>query len=122
MSGQLELFEITAPSYYGMTQAEAFVAFHERNPHVYENLRVLALEALAGGRKKIGMKFLFERLRWEYLIKTDRPENEFRLNNNFTAYYARALMLGEPRLAEAFETRVQRPGRMQRSGVHARTA
>jgi hypothetical protein len=106
---QLELIEIHIPSYHGLTQAEAFMAFHEANPHVYDNLRRLALEARRRRpHEQIGMKHLFEVLRWEYKIKTERPEKEFRLNNNFTASYARALMIGEPKLAGAFETRVQR--------------
>jgi hypothetical protein len=121
MTAQLELFPIVAPSYRGLTIAEAFQAFAEANPHVYENLRRLALEhRRARPHEKIGMKYLYERLRWEYKTKTDRPENEFRLNNNFTAYYARALMLGDRELWDAFETRARDPGRPHRSGVKAR--
>jgi len=118
MKEQLDLFEIATPSYHGLSQAEAFVAFHEANPHVYENLRRLALEIQRQRpHAKIGMKHLFEVLRWEYRTKTDRPEGEFRLNNNFTASYARALMLGEPKLKGAFETRIQRAAGGFRTGM-----
>ena len=117
---QLELFEITTPSYHGMTIAQAALAFHNANPHVMTNLRKLALEAVETGRAKLGMKFLFELLRWEYMTKTERPSNEFRLNNNFTAYYARALMAAEPRLRGVFDLREHDPERAQRSGIKAR--
>jgi hypothetical protein len=115
---QLDLIEITTPSYHGMTQEEAFTAFEGANPHVYENLRKLALEAHATRpAEKLGMKYLFEILRWEYLTKTDRPANEFALNNNFTAYYARLLMAREPQLRGVFELRRQSKNRLQRSGA-----
>lgn len=117
---QLDLFPILTPSYAGLTQAEAFRAFHEANPHVYTNLRALALEMHdARPRERIGMKYLFEILRWHYKTETTRPEHEFRLNNNFTAYYARALMEGEPRLAGAFELRHQAAPRSYRASARA---
>jgi hypothetical protein len=102
---QLELFEIKRVGVRPAGIAEAFREFNSLNPHVYRNLKVLAYQALRAGRKKIGMKFLFERLRWEYAIKTDRPEGEFKLNNNFTSRYARLLIDQEPDLADLFEIR-----------------
>lgn len=118
---QLELFPITTPSYQGLTIAEAFGAFHQANPHVLENLRKLALERHARRpAEKIGIKHLWEVLRWEYEVKTDRPANECRLNNNFTAFYARLLMAREPILRGVFELRAQHPERVHRSGVKAR--
>jgi hypothetical protein len=120
MKAQLELFEIQTPSYHGMTQEEAFQAFHEANPHVYENLRKLALEHYSQRPgDQIGMKYLFEILRYNYRTRTERPENEFALNNNFTAYYARLLMSQEPKLRGVFELRRQARNRLQRPGVRA---
>lgn len=123
MTSQLELFPITTPSYYGMSMAEAFQAFHQANPHVFENLRKLALARHSRRpAEKVGIKHLWEVLRWEYEIRTDRPSNEVRLNNNFTAFYARLLMAREPILRGVFELRAQHPGRAHRSGVKARPA
>lgn len=108
MTEQLELdLELApiVPASSGLTIDEAFEEFHGNNPHVYRNLRHLAFQALRSGRKKMGMKFLFERLRWEYFVRTNHGSDEFALNNNFTSRYARLLMEEEPDLAGIFETR-----------------
>ena len=86
---------------------DRFIKFHEENPHVYKKLLNLAHIAKAAGRNKISMKLLFEKLRWDYIIDTKRPEGEFRLNNNFTSYYARMIMRRNPDLAGMFELRNQ---------------
>lgn len=80
----------------------AFQAFHEANPHVYEELRMLALRARRAGSERIGMKMLFEVVRWRHTLRTQG--DDFKLNNNFTSRYARMLMQ-EPELADAFEIR-----------------
>ena len=49
------------------------------------------------------MKMLFEVVRWNRLLRTG--DRGFKLNNNFTAYYARLLMEREPELRGMFETR-----------------
>jgi hypothetical protein len=89
------------------TVSEArFLAHVEANPDVYEALRRFALEAKRHGRRRLGMKALYERVRWYTQIES-RGE-AFKLNNNWTAFYARLLMQNEPELAGFFETRVQR--------------
>ncbi|MCT6980978.1 hypothetical protein M1697_23140, partial [Salmonella enterica subsp. enterica serovar Oranienburg] len=46
------------------TIREAFVRFHSQNPHVYDELVLLARRAMRSGASKIGIKMLFEVLRW----------------------------------------------------------
>ena len=104
---QLDLFPLTQTSSKDKTIAEAFDDFHCANPHVYRNLRFLALQAVRAGRRKLGIKLLFERLRWEYFVNTAHAD-DFSLNNNYTAYYARMLMDNEPELAGMFETRIMK--------------
>jgi hypothetical protein len=83
---------------------ERFNWFHENNPHVYRNLRALALGMRRQrGKKRVGIKMLYEVLRYQYDIQT--AGEEFKLNNNYTAYYARLLMAQEPELAGLFEVR-----------------
>lgn len=110
MAGQLELglemdLSPIIPATSGLTIDEAFEEFHGNNPHIYRNLRFLAFQAVNAGRKRIGIKFLFERLRWEYCVKSVHDESDYRLNNNFTALYARMLMDAEPCLDGVFEVR-----------------
>jgi hypothetical protein len=104
---QLSLFEMPEPqpiagvSRKGGIEA-AFTRFHEANPHVYTAVRYVALWAVKNGRK-LGMKAIYERVRWEYNLQTaDEP---YRLNNNYTAHYARLLMEQEPELVGYFEIR-----------------
>ena len=92
----------------GMSLVDQFRAFHAANPHVYDALRNLALRLRNNGHRRIGMKMLFETLRYQYMINTSDPNSDFKLNNNYTAYYARLLMDNEPVLAGAFETRERR--------------
>ncbi len=85
---------------------ERFEWFHLLNPHVAGRLRDLALELVRHGRERIGMKMLFEVLRWQQSIET--TGDLWLLNNSFTSRYARLLAEQEPELADAFETRTLR--------------
>lgn len=88
----------------GKTIEEAFLAFHEANPHVYELLVSLARKAKARGRSRIGMKMLYEVARWHFYLNA-KSEDEYALNNNYTSRYARLMQDREPDLADMFETR-----------------
>jgi hypothetical protein len=81
-----------------------FTEFHRLNPHVYAALRELALKASRAG-KRVGMRCLWERLRWQLEVETVREEGEPKLNDHLAPYYARLLMSRELELAGFFETR-----------------
>jgi hypothetical protein len=82
---------------------DAFWKFHEENPQVFDELVLLARLAKSKGRDRIGMKMLWERLRWEIFIST--TGDEYKLNNNYHSRYARYIMESVPDLAGIFETR-----------------
>lgn len=88
---------------FGKTIDARFEAFHRENPIVYRTLVRLAREALRHGKKRIGMKSLWERMRWHIWLET--RGDEFRLNNDFTSRYARLIEQQESDLAGIFETR-----------------
>lgn len=88
---------------YPDTTEERFNAFHAANPHVYEALVAMARKWKRAGHTSCSMKLLFEVLRWKHGIQTDG--DEWTLNNNYTAYYARAIMERETDLTGFFETR-----------------
>jgi hypothetical protein len=73
-----------------VTTTEKFLQFHEENPHVYEGLSNLAKKALARGYETWGIGGMYEVLRWERHFGTTDPE--FKLRNDFRAYYARLLI------------------------------
>jgi hypothetical protein len=84
-----------------------FARFHVANPHVYAELVRLAREARQAGRTKLGAKELYEVARWHLKLRT-RGDVEYRLNNSWTALYARLIQQQEPDLAHLFETRRRR--------------
>jgi hypothetical protein len=110
---QLEFHEINLqfpplvdPEDGGETIAEQFEAFHAANPHVYRALRALALNYKRAGNDRAGMKMLYENLR--YLSGVETQGDPYKLNNNYTALYARRLMEHEPELEGFFELRERR--------------
>ena len=49
-----------------MTTADAaFYKFHDNNPEVYSHLVRLARQAKARGHNKVGIRMLWEVMRWE---------------------------------------------------------
>lgn len=87
----------------------AFWKFHDNNPDVYDRLVTLARRwRERRGDEHLGMKMLFELVRWHVAMDPDQP-GEFRLNNNLTSYYARLIMRREPDLAGVFHTRTLTP-------------
>lgn len=82
---------------------EKFQEFHAKNPHVYDNLVRLAEDLKARGHRKIGIQMLFEVIRWQSMLKT--TDKDFKLNNNYAAYYARLIMDRNVHLDGFFEIR-----------------
>lgn len=86
--------------------AQRFESFHLANPHVYDSVVRIARELKGHGFRCCGMKLIFERLRWLYAIQT--RGDSYQLNNDYTAFYSRVVMLAEPDLTGFFEVRVQK--------------
>ena len=87
---------------------QLFENFHAAHPEVYNKLVAMTRRAKAAGRDRIGMKMLFEVLRWEHTVGP-RGDDEFKLNNVLTSRYARKIMDLEPDLEGMFETRALQP-------------
>jgi len=88
--------------------AERFDVFHAANPAVYQWLVKHARDLTRQGHKKIGIKMLFEVLRWRSMIRTTTAAGEeFKLNNDYSAHYARRIMERERDLAGVFHIREQ---------------
>lgn len=82
---------------------ERFNAFHRANPHVFRALRSLCLGMKRRGHNQWSIKAAFEIIRWQYAMQT--TDNDFKLNNNYHALYARKIMADVPELRGFFETR-----------------
>lgn len=88
------------------TIEESFLRFHQENPDVYDQLVAMARKAKVAGKTRIGIKRLWEAMRWEMDLRAG--SEEFALNNNFTSRYARLIMAEQPDLRGLFETRALR--------------
>jgi hypothetical protein len=98
MSAQRSLFDPTIE--------QRFFDFHRENPQVYTILVSLARQAKAAGKKRIGIKALFERARWDLWLQT--RGDDFRLNNSYSSRYSRMIEDLEPDLRGLFEKRTLR--------------
>ena len=88
------------------TIEERFDAFHAANPQVADALEHYAEQWLAAGHRRVGVKALVERLRWESGVQTHG--DAYRINNSLVSHYARLLIARRPEWADAIETRTLR--------------
>lgn len=65
-----------------------FRKFDEENPFVWEYFKRFAEQAIQRGRTKLSGQLIIERIRWEIYIIT-QSDDDFKINNNHTAYYVR---------------------------------
>jgi len=81
----------------------AFEQFDAAHPQVWELFVQFAFRAIKKGYKRYGAKTIFEAIRYHCDIVTD--DGDFKLNNNYTAYYARKFHAVFPNYKNFFETR-----------------
>jgi hypothetical protein len=83
-----------------------FRAFDAANPHVLAEMLRLARARLDRGERYISVKALWEELRRALAYRHEvLADGEYKLNNNYTALYARRLLDLEPRLDGVIATR-----------------
>jgi hypothetical protein len=80
-----------------------FWAFHEINPQVYLLFSRFAFEAALANRGSFGVGAIFERMRWFTAVETRGAD--YKLNNNYRAYYGRLWMRNNPDFEGFFSTR-----------------
>lgn len=66
--------------------AANFIAYHQCRPEVWKAFEKFAKDLAATGRKHYGAKAIMERVRWHIEVESN---GEFKICNNWTAYYAR---------------------------------
>lgn len=80
----------------------AFEEFHRANPHVYEAFKRFAREA-QGKVARYSADAILHRIRWFSTIETNDPA--WKLNDHWSAFYARKLLKDDPSFAGFFELR-----------------
>lgn len=83
------------------TVEERFEAYHAENPHVYQQFKTFALQS-AARRPRFSARAIFHRMRWQSMIEGN---DEFKINNNYSPYYARMFEDEYPDMEGFFEKR-----------------
>lgn len=88
----------------GKTIIESFKQFHKDNPIVYELFKRYAMNLIHVGKKKLSSKLIINRIRWEVYLET-KTDELYRINDAFTAHYARLFIEDFPQHEDKFEFR-----------------
>jgi hypothetical protein len=90
------------------TIAARFAEFHRLNPWVCVALERLAADMFRRGKPKIGIRMLWEVVRWQYERTTVDPSSSFKANDHYHTRYARLLIDRHPEWEGRFELRALR--------------
>lgn len=93
-------------SLYDDTIQQRFERFHAENPAVYAELVRRARALRKRGVRRYSIRGLFEAMRYDQTVGT--LSADYKLNNDFTALYARKIERTEPGLRGLFATRTRR--------------
>jgi hypothetical protein len=77
--------------------------YHKTNPEVWNLFQEYTLQVIARGYQHYSSKTIIERIRWHHEVET--KGEIFKINNNYTAYYARLFMANHPEHEGFFRTR-----------------
>ena len=78
--------------------------FHRANRKVYELFEKEVFKAISKNKKKLSSKTIIEFIRWNIYIETE-GDDTFKINNNYTAHYARHFENRNPAFKGLFEMR-----------------
>lgn len=94
---------------------KAFERWDSENPDIYRLFEDYALQAINAGKRHFGAKAVAERVRWEAMIV--RGKGEFRLNNNFVAFFVRRFEERHPEHAAFFRKRRSKADRPRQMSI-----
>ncbi len=80
----------------------SFAEYQEQNPDIWDKFKHFAEVTIEKGFKNYSAKGIFELIRWH---TGAREAKGFKVNNNYTAAYARKFMQEFPQYKEFFRTR-----------------
>lgn len=82
----------------------AFQKYDKENPEIYEMFQRFTYQAIQSRRSHIGAKLIMERIRWQTTVVANGRKT-FKINNNYSAYYARKFEFDHPQHEGLFEKR-----------------
>ena len=69
-------------------------AWHNKNPHVYELFERFTMGAISKGHTRLSAWLVVNRIRWETTVETSG--SDFKISNDYIAYYARLFHAWNP--------------------------
>jgi len=78
---------------------DAFFESFKTNPEIWSLFERYTLDAIES-KRKLGAKAIMERVRWESEVERRK---EFKVSNNWTAYYARIFAIKHPAFRTYFD-------------------
>ncbi len=88
---------------YDQSTLNAFHAYHQKRPEIYEAFLLKTFQMYNTGRKHYSHWTIMNVIRWH--MDLEHKETTFKVNNNFFACYARLAILEHPELADFFQLR-----------------
>lgn len=89
--------------FFSKNLSDRFAEYHLENPHIYQKFRYFTLVAIESGYKHIGAQMIIERIRWQTGVVS--KNSDFKINNDYAAFYARMFMAEYPSYSSYFRTR-----------------
>lgn len=79
--------------------------FHKQHPEVFERFRQIAFDLISNGHKHYSSDGILHVVRFELNRQIKDPGSQYKINNNWTPYYARYFIWMYPEYENFFETR-----------------
>ena len=83
---------------------ERFKVFHADNPEIWELFKKYAKQLIDSGRDHYSSDCIMHRIRWHVVVDTRSGEG-LKINDHYTAYYARMWLATNPDGPELFQLR-----------------
>lgn len=85
-----------------LTQKEQWWLWHKENPEVWEMFERFTFEAIEAGHTRLSPWLIINMIRWETTVRTT---GEFKIKNDYIAYYSRLFMALHPEHDGFFKTK-----------------
>ena len=82
---------------------QRWLEWHRSNPQVYELFKEFTFQAIRRGHRRLSAWLVVNRIRWETAVETSG--GDFKISNDFIAYYARLFMDENPEFRGFFRTK-----------------
>ena len=84
-------------------QFTRFDDYDAKNPHVWRLFKKFTFEVIRAGHTRFSADSILHRIRWETAVIT--TNSHYKINNNFSADYARKFICEFPQYSRFFEMR-----------------